>query len=259
MFKISLIGAGNMAWQLARVCKQQKWPVAEVYSRNLDNADALSKYFELGEATNQLDFTKSTAHVFLLCIADQAMEDVLTQLRLPTEGLLVHTSGSQPMSLLAKYHSRVGVFYPFQTVTKGKVVNFKSVPFCLESSESSDLDLLKEMASALSDRVYEIDSASRKKLHLAAVFACNFVNHLLALSQDVLQASNMELGMLAHLVHETIDKAFTMNPDDAQTGPAVRGDQNIINQHQEMLGSDSNAAKLYKVLSESIMERYGKK
>lgn len=244
-----------MAWQLLKAFQRENWVVHEVFSRTLANAQTLIGKHHTIIPTDQLDFSNSQAQLFILCVADQAMETVVKKLVLPPNAILVHTSGSQPMQLLADYHPQVGVFYPFQTMSKGKMVDFKQLPICLEAVNEQVMQLIQSLASALTDRVYHLSSESRKRLHLAAVFACNFVNHLFSLSQEVLQEADMDLGILEHLIRETVEKAFSMPPKEAQTGPAVRGDQSTIATHLQLLESNDqlkNSVGVYQLLSDSI-------
>lgn len=259
MLKISLIGAGNMAWQLARSFSELSVTIEEVYSRSMHNAHQLSQEFPNPTPTDQLDFSHSAARIFFLCVADQAMEHVLAQLQLPQHAILVHTSGSQSMQVLQSHFQHVGVFYPFQTVSKGKPIDFSQVPICLEAANDHILAQLKVLGKQLSNKLYVINSDSRKRLHLAAIFACNFVNHLFAISQDLLAQAGMEIEMVEHLVHETVTKAFAISPKKAQTGPAIRGDQNIIAEHLALLQGNETSSEIYQLLTKSIIEMHNVK
>jgi len=249
---ITFIGAGKMAWQLFQLGQEHAWPIREIYSRNLANAQALQANHPTIQATDSLDFSESNADFFILCVADQAMEAVVAQLQ--------HTSGSQSLDVLKAYFQNVGVFYPFQTMSKEKRVDFSQVPFCLEASKPFVMEQLYQLASPISARIYEINSESRKKLHLAAVFACNFTNHLFALTEQILADVALDFSVLEHLVRETVDKAFEIGPIKAQTGPAVRNDQNVIQAHLTSLQLQNKDAHadIYQLLSESIYQLHQK-
>jgi predicted short-subunit dehydrogenase-like oxidoreductase (DUF2520 family) len=253
--KISLIGAGNMAWQLAKVLTEKNHEIDLIYSRNVENAVLLCEEIKQGKPVSKLDFSNSQSDLFLLCIPDQAFEAVLSELKLPKNSILTHTSGSHSIQLLKKgkfENVDFGVFYPFQTMSKTKLVDFAKVPICLEATTQLTYEKLQELAESLSPKVHQVDSATRKKLHLSAVFACNFTNHLLAVSNQLLQEDGLEIGLLKHLVEETIEKAFSMPPKDAQTGPAIRRDENIISTHLEMLEGKEELQEIYSLLTKSI-------
>ena len=169
--------------------------------------------------------------------------------------LVVHTSGSVSCQDLAE-HNRRGVFYPLQSFSKNRESNFKEIPICIEAEFNKDLLLLEELAAALSDDVYFIDSDQRKKLHLAAVFVNNFVNHLYQIGHDICAREALPFEILKPLIAETARKIEEMTPSDAQTGPAKRNDLKTINEHLELLSDDHKA--LYQLISKSIQATHGK-
>ncbi len=257
MYKIVLIGAGNVAWHLASHLEQAGHRIVAVYSRHLVNAKVLGQQLYEAKATDQLNFTTTEADLFLLCVSDNALPSVVAALQLPSQATLAHTSGTQPLQLLATNLANspnIGVFYPLQTFTKGKTINFKQVPFCIESTNTTTLDLLGDIATSLSKEVYVLDTAQRQTLHLAAVMACNFTNHLFAIAHQLLQDKDLDFELLFPLINETVQKAMQMPPKDAQTGPAKRGDTQTIAKHLALLEQYPTYKKVYEVLTESVFE-----
>ncbi len=262
--KISFIGSGNVAWHLSQAFEDKGHHICEIYSRQLINAKALvSKLFD-AQSFTKLDFGKSEAELFVLAVRDDAFSEVLDQLILPENSILVHTSGTKSLDLLLNWVEQtedesinVGIFYPLMTFTKNKKLNFSEVPICLEAPDKPTENILIKLGQEISDIVYLVDSNERKILHLAAVFSNNFVNHLLAITQDILVDNELEMKLLKPIIKETISKALLAEDIyDVQTGPARRGDQKTIKSHIELLKTNPQNEKIYRVLSESIFKTY---
>jgi predicted short-subunit dehydrogenase-like oxidoreductase (DUF2520 family) len=250
---ISFIGAGNLAWHLAPALDNAGFIVAEVYSRNRSHALALTERLYQAEQKATLDFSNSQSTVFFIASSDDALEEIAQEIILPDEAILVHTSGSQPLSILQFAATpNTGVFYPLQTFTKAKKMDFSTVPIFIESNTQYAQQLLTTLAKAISKKVESITSTERKALHVAAVVASNFTNHMLSLSQSILQQNSMSFDLLKPLIVETINKALEIGPANSQTGPAIRGDSNIISNHIEFLMEDEKLAELYQLISNSI-------
>ena len=147
---------------------------------------------------------------------------------------------------------RYGVLYPLQTFSKQRKVSFDEIPFFVEANQREDVDLLKSIASALSDQIYEVTPEQRKSLHLAAVFACNFTNHMYALAAGLLEKYGLPFDVLLPLIDETAGKVHELSPLIAQTGPAVRYDRNVINNHLNMLADEPAIQEIYRIVSENI-------
>lgn len=253
-YPIGLIGAGNMAWQLGSCLSAAGFPIACVYSRTEASAQYLASKLHSPHCTSLGKLTDYKARLWLLCIADSAFEEALSVLKLPADSLLAHTSGSQPLHILSTAHSQIGVFYPLQTMSKTKDVDFQEVPIFIEGGSEPIEKELGVLAATISQKVHFATSASRKSLHLAAVFACNFTNHLWAITDDLLKKQGLSVNILGHLIQETADKALTIPPSEAQTGPAARRDYNIMDNHLKMLDKQPTYQQLYKLLSQSIMK-----
>jgi len=256
-FYTSIIGAGNLAWHLTQALETAGHTVLEIYSQNPVHAKALADKLSQARAVDHLDFSKGKAQVIFLAVPDDAIGEVAQQAQLPANSIIVHTSGSQPLQALSQAHTnRIGVFYPLQTFTKGKSIDFQHIPICIEAAQQKDLEILKELAEGISRNVQEINSDERAVLHIAAVFACNFTNHLWSVAEKLLSTEKIPLDILHPLVYETLEKAWKTGPEKAQTGPAKRGDNVTIKRHLAFLEKDyPEYAEIYKRLSSSIAEK----
>lgn len=254
LFKIVMIGAGKLAGHLAPALEAAGHQIVSVYSRRLGQAESLCKNLYEAEPTHTLDFSASSAEVFILAISDDAIGEVATALSLPKHALLLHTSGGRSIdALFGSDHVMIGVLYPFQTFSPDKVINFRQLPFLIEADTPTTLKKIRHIAESLSDRVEEVDSRRRMILHTAAVFACNFSNHMLHLAQQMVEPEGLEFNLLKPLIEETFIKALQISPAKSQTGPAVRGDEQTMKGHWELLREkDPALAKMYNMLSQSI-------
>lgn len=253
---ISIIGAGNIAWHLTRAFEKAGVGVNEVYARDINKALSLANSLYAAIAVNSLDFSKSDSNVFFLCVSDDAIAEVSLNLVLPPDGILVHTSGAKPLSILPEreFEGR-GVFYPLQTFTKGVNVDFADIPVLIEGDSESTLITLNKIAKRLSRNVKMANSNERLIYHVSAVFSCNFTNHLWAISKEILESENLDFELLKPLIVETVNKMVrASHPADVQTGPAVRNDTSTINNHLRFLSDDEDLLKVYTTLTESISD-----
>ena len=254
---VSFIGAGNVAWHLAPALDNAGFAVKEVFSREKENAKALVDRLYQADAKSTLDFSGSVSEVFIIAVSDDAIEEVSRELILPDDAILVHTSGSVPLSSLGYAPaSRIGVFYPLQTFSKQKKVEFGKIPLFIETENAETERILMRMARAISGTVNAIDARDRITLHLAAVFASNFSNHMLTIAKELLEGRNLKFSWLKPLVSETLEKSLAIDPDKSQTGPARRGDLHVLDSHIEMLGNDKRLAEIYRVMSQHILDKY---
>lgn len=252
MIKVTLIGSGNVAQHLLSAFnKTAAVEIVQVFSRRKEAVSHLVSFDKITD--NFEDLTEADAYI--IAISDDAIQEVSTQLPFKNR-LVVHTSGGASMEKLYD-DNRKGVFYPLQTFTKGKEVDFKSIPICLESQFSEDYHILKRIAESISDKVFAINSEQRKALHIAAVFVNNFTNHLYKIGSDICEEHQVPFEILQPLIKETADKILTLSPSEAQTGPAKRNDLTTIKSHLDFL-SDENHKTIYKLLTQSIQEN-GKK
>lgn len=247
---IVLLGSGNVATSLAKALKNAGERLLQVYSPNIEHAVFLAK--QVGaEGISNLSEVVRDADLYIISVKDDAIEQVAQSLT-EVSGLVVHTSGTTDIKSLAGHLKRVGVFYPLQTFSKSRLVSLDDVPLCLESSSDDDLGILITLAERLSSRVYQLNGEKRKVLHLSAVFACNFPNHLYALAAEVLQQSGLDFDIMRPLIRETADKVMVNMPLDMQTGPSVRKDESTVNKHLSMLNNLPHLQEIYQTLSNSI-------
>ena len=245
---VTLVGAGNLATQLGKSLKENEIEIVQVYSRTETSAKALAE--QLGcPFTIDLKELKQ-ADLVIVSVKDDALESVFKQI--DKSSRVVHTAGSVPMEILADYFKNHGVFYPLQTFSKQREVDFLNIPICLEASSVEFLQELKQLASRLSQNVSLVNSEKRESLHLAAVFTCNFVNHFYDIGDGLLGEKGLDFSLLKPLIQETAQKVMSLKPIDAQTGPAVRYDETIIDKHLELLSYKPELRKIYSFISRSI-------
>ncbi len=250
---ITLLGAGHVATQLGQAMLDCGHTFNQVYSRTASAAALLAGRMR-AEPVFAPEAVTNGSDLYVCALKDDALETVLKRLNLnsPT---LVHTSGSLPLSVLAAYAPAYGVLYPLQTFSKTRTVDVARVPIFLEASDEKTLDMLTRLAGQLSRTVHVLSSDDRAELHLAAVFACNFVNHLYGLAGDILNRKQLPFEYLLPLIDETAAKVHEMDPDAAQTGPAVRYDNQIIGKHLGRLAENPELAQIYRILTDSIFNR----
>lgn len=254
---VSFIGSGNLAWHLAPALDNMGYVVREVFSKNPGHAEALTGRLYQANVKATLDFSTSDSKVFFIAVSDDAISDIAREIILPEDAILVHTSGSQPLSELQYAATQnLGVFYPLQTFSKAKKVDFQDVPVFIESYTAETEKILMEIARSISKEVKKIGSEERKALHIAAVFASNFSNHMLTIAKDIMRQNSLDYEWLKPLITETINKSMYVGPENAQTGPAQRGDFNILDSHLEFLQSEESISDIYKVVSQHIIDRY---
>jgi len=249
---VVILGSGNVATNLGVALHRKGISVLQVYSRKQSNAVVLAERVNAQAISNLVDL-REDAELYITALSDSAIPDVLSSLK-PLGGMVIHTSGSTSIDVfnglgIANY----GVFYPFQTFSRAKQVDFSAVPICIEANSPENLTCIRNFGKVLSDNVIEMDSEKRKWLHLTGVFACNFSNHLLALVFKICEEKGIPFEIVKPLVVETVNKAFIGNPANFQTGPAVRNDVVTIQKHVKMLSEfNMDMADIYKMLSLSI-------
>ncbi len=247
--KIVFIGSGNVATHMARAFYAHGEQVLQVWSPNIENSSQLANNVR-ATAISSINTLDQTADLYIIAVKDYAIPEVANTL-IGVNGLVVHTSGTtgiEALSSLKKY----GVLYPLQTFSKSKDLEFKTVPLCIEAFNDTSLDQLEKIARMISGTVYYMDSIRRRTLHLSAVFACNFVNHLYSIASQLLDYSEIPFEMLRPLILETALKVQYELPENVQTGPAVRGDKTTMAAHLKLLNDSPDLAGIYQILSDSI-------
>lgn len=248
---ISFVGAGNIAWHLAPAIYKKGFCIDIVYNRHLSNARYLAKGIGAQAAPlSQLQHLQSD--VLIIAVADQAIDGIVK--RLPQgKFLILHTAGSIAMqSLAACGHQNIGVLYPLQSFSKKKLIDISEVPFFIEAAQKEGEANLLMLANSLSKNVIRATSEQRQQLHIAAVFACNFSNAMYSIADKLLRAHQLDFRLLAPLVRETTDKALTMPPQKAQTGPAIRNDSLTMQKHLQQLQDYPVEAEIYANISQYI-------
>ena len=248
--EIVLIGAGNLATHLGKALHDSGLHVAQVYSRTEKSARPLAEAIA-AEPITALEQVTDCADLYLYAVKDDALPEVIRGIP-SRKGVHAHTAGSVPMSVFEGMRGQYGVFYPLQTFSKEKPVNFRAIPVFLEASTPSGLALLHEVAARIADRSFDLDSRQRETLHVASVFACNFANHLWSIASDLLAEERLPFDVLMPLIGESVAKLHTLPPAKAQTGPAARGDQNVIARHLEHLAAHPQWQELYRTMTELI-------
>ena len=248
--KIVMLGAGNLATNLALALRKAGHEIVQVYSRTQASAEQLARQ-TVSEATTRLNRLVQDADLYVLSVKDDAMKPVLEAFPVQN-GFLVHTAGSVDMEVLSDYSANYGVLYPLQTFSKERTVDFSHIPLCLEANNQQNLEFLEHLASGLSSDIRHISSVQRAHIHVAAVFACNFSNFMLANAEAVLSHQQVSFDILAPLIRETIEKALQGSPARAQTGPARRGDQQTMERHLNLLAHSPKLQNLYSFVSNAI-------
>jgi predicted short-subunit dehydrogenase-like oxidoreductase (DUF2520 family) len=227
--------------------------VLAVFSRTMEHARILAERIG-SQPTDDICALPNEADLFIVSVKDAVLTDVVQQLvQGREEQFFAHTAGSMPLELFQGMARHYGVFYPMQSFSKERRINFSEVPVFLEASDAQTLTQLKALSATLTPHIYELSTDERRYLHLAAVFACNFANHCYALSAEILQQHGLPFSVMLPLIDETARKVHYLSPLEAQTGPAIRYDLNVINEQQQLL-DDPAMKELYERLSKSIYQ-----
>jgi len=252
MIRVSIIGSGNVAQHLIQAfSKTTDIELVQVFARK---ATSVSNLISIDKITSNFSELKPV-DLTIIAVTDDVIAAVSKELLFENQ-FVVHTSGSVSMDVIDD-KNRQGVFYPLQTFSKSKEVDFKTIPICLEAQNNSDYQTLETVAKSISDVIYKVNSEQRKALHISAVFVSNFVNHLYQIGNDICIENDLSFDILKPLIQETANKILTLTPLEAQTGPAKRKDTQTINAHLNYL-KDDNQKEIYKMLTKSIIDN-GKK
>jgi predicted short-subunit dehydrogenase-like oxidoreductase (DUF2520 family) len=254
--RIVFIGAGNLATRLALELKEKGYLIEQVYSRTESSAVQLAKILQTNYTISPEKIV-SGADIYIVALKDSVVGDVLSKVTFENK-LVIHCSGSLPLSVLHSHSKNTGVLYLLQTFSKNQEVAFKEIPVFVEANSEENENLLLQLAKSISDRVALLESEKRMFLHIAAVFACNFVNHFYTIASDLLGSNGISFEILHPLIQETALKAMRTQPQKAQTGPAVRFDENIISTHLNALDSFPEFREMYRNISENIYNYHKK-
>ncbi|MDR3308601.1 MAG: DUF2520 domain-containing protein [Tannerella sp.] len=252
--KVVFIGAGNVATHLAMAMKDAGYDILQVYSRTTDSAQTPANALRC-EFTDRIEHIVADADLYVFALKDDAIADVIASTPPPSnKSLWVHTSGSVPLSVFEGYAERYGVIYPLQTFSKQRQVEFGEIPLLIEGSSREVDGELMEIAGSLSRSVSRMSSGERQYLHLAAVFANNFVNSMYDVASHILEEQGIDPQLLRPLIDETARKFFDLYPHSAQTGPAIRNDRKVIDRHLALI-DDPAIQEVYSLITSIIQNK----
>lgn len=247
--KAIFVGAGNVATHLAIALNKLSLEIIQVYSRTLESASTLANMVGAIPITD-IKSIADNADIYIFTLKDSVLEDIIGQMP-KNSGIWLHTAGSVPIDVFSTYTSHYGVLYPFQTFTKDRELDWNDTPIFIEASDDKSLNRIETLAKKLSGKVFNLDSEKRKYLHLTGIFACNFTNHMYTLSKMFLKQIDLPFEVALPLIDETASKVHGLTPEKAQTGPAIRYDENVINKHLSLI-EDDNVKEIYKIISDNI-------
>lgn len=250
-----MLGAGNLGTHLSFALQNAGHQVMQIYSKTESSASELGERAGVQWTTDISSLIKD-ADLYIYALKDSVLSSVMREVSVSDEAIHVHTGGSVDMHIFKGVKKQYGVFYPLQTFTKVRELDFRKIPLFTEGSDARVLELLQDLAESMSDMTYTINSEQRLRLHISAVFACNFVNHMYNIASDVVQEANLPFEVLLPLIQETAAKVVDLHPVDAQTGPAKRYDTNIIHKHLDLLRFNSEWGLLYQQLSQMIFQKH---
>lgn len=255
--RITFIGAGRVAYHLAKVLHPDH-QIVQVFSRDLEKANRLASLVD-AVAISDFEQLSSDIDLVIIAISDQAIAQVIQKISASLQQvLIVHTSGSTSLEVLSVVNDKSGVFYPLQTFSYEREIDWTTTPVFVEAVNNHDLDLLTSLAGSLTQKVYQYSSQQRQTLHMAAVFACNFSNYCYDIAKQIVDEQQVDFSLLHPLILETAQKATINDPKEMQTGPAMRGDENILKMHHKLLEKDArnDLVDVYQLLSEGIKTRH---
>mgnify|MGYP003599584065 FL=1 len=247
--QIVLIGSGNVAFHLAKAFTEAQIPVSQIFGRNTTELQKISEQFSIPFSTETL----ADADLYIISVSDSSITEVSSLIK-NKNALVTHTSGSVSREALNGNY-RKSVFYPLQTFSKSKNLDYSKIPFFIDAENENDEEILKNLASKISKNVMLANDEKRKYIHLTAVFACNFVNHLYARAKEISDSQGIPFDYFLPLIDETTQKIHELEPKLAQTGPAIRNDEKVLKLHESLL-TDEEKLKIYKTLNESIKKMY---
>ena len=249
--RITLVGAGNVAHNFGKSFRQAGYLINEIYSRTNNSAVLLSQALNCNYTTDLSTLDRKT-DLIVISVNDDALEEVLEQIKIK-DTPIVHTSGSNPISIFEKKgFENYGIFYPVQSFSKNEPESLIPIPICVEGNNQNMENLLLSFARSVSKRVYVLNSEKRKALHIAAIFANNFTNHLYHVAHDLLSKHKISFEIIRPIIEKTSDKIKTETPKNAQTGPAARKDDKVIAEHLKFLSKYEDYQEIYQLMTESI-------
>lgn len=250
---IVMLGSGNVATHLSQALKQAGNTLVQVWSRKQAHAEELASALN-ASAVSSVNEISPDADLYIISVVDDAIADTASKLRI-RRGIVVHTSGTTGIDALKGSSVKTGVFYPLQTFSKHKAVDFIKIPLAVQGSDKDTIEILLKLASQISRNVFHADDNQRRAMHIAAVFACNFTNHFYTIAKDILEQHQLNFDLVRPLIVETAAKVQGFSPDTVQTGPASRGDEETMRLHREFLKENPELLELYNRISRRILEK----
>ncbi len=255
---ISLIGSGKVATQLGKRLYECGHTIDQIFSRNYTTAVQLARAVE-ATAIVRIEQLTPTAGFYIVAIKDDSIIELLPQLDAISTKIIAHTSGTVSSSIFESYFDHYGVFYPLQTFSSQRVVDFDTLPFCIHANDANTLEQLTTLAQSICPNVYQIDDKKRASLHVAAVVVNNFSNYLFDMASDICYQEGVSFDILKPLILETVSKIQEHSPSSVQTGPAARQDHQTIQKHLHFLQNKPVYQHIYQLISEAIMQQQKQK
>jgi predicted short-subunit dehydrogenase-like oxidoreductase (DUF2520 family) len=254
MYKVALIGSGNVGYHLIQRFQERKVQVVQVFTRDEGKAKHFENTLHIPYITDLQALTHE-ADLYIIAVRDDSIASVAEQMSdfLPQNAFVVHTSGATPSAILAPYFERFGSLYPFQSFSLQKKPNFSTIPICIDATNLKDVAFLTKIAKKLSPNIHQITDAQRGVLHVAAVFVNNFTNYLFTIGEAITTQHQLPFDLLKPLILETVEKIKIHSPSALQTGPAIRGDEQTIARHLDFLAAHHpDFMNLYATLTDNI-------
>jgi len=248
---IVLLGSGNVAFHLAEMLKINDINIHQVYNINSKSGNELAKKHN-ALFTNNINDVITNADLYIIAVKDEYISNIVDNFNID-KGIVVHTSGTTDISIFENHFKNYGILYPLQTFTKNTELDYNEIPFLIEANNTETLGFINDVASAISNKVSNVNSEQRKTIHISAVFACNFTNYFYSIADELLEKQNLSFDLLKPLIKETTKKAITSKPKNNQTGPAMRKDIKVINEHLKILETNKDFQKLYGLISDMII------
>ena len=254
--KIVIVGSGNIATHLAKALYAAQHTITQIYSRTLANAQALANVFN-STAIDNLQNIDTQSDIYLIAVSDSAIATVVSDLPENLQGIVVHTSGATELNVLSKFQNS-GVIYPPQSINKSIETDLALIPFGIEGNTPENFEILFKCIQGIAPKTFPCNSKQRLALHLSAVIANNFSNALFQMAYEILAKENLDFELIKPIIKETVLKVQNHLPMQTQTGPALRGDYNIIDKHLQFLSQSPEESKIYQLLTDFIIKRHSK-
>ena len=249
-----IIGSGNIATHLAMALYNAGHTIIQIYSRTLANAQALANLVH-SSYTNEFSAIPTDADLYLICVSDSAISQVINNLNAGIKGIVTHTSGATDIQVLDKFQNR-GVIYPPQSINKNIETDISLIPFGIEANSEENYTRIYQLINNIAPKSFPCSSQQRLAIHVAAVFANNFSNVLYLIAKEILENEQLDFELLKPIILETALKIQHHSPEESQTGPARRADFNIIEKHLQFLRHNAEENKIYQILTDFIVKRY---